>query len=694
MKLFFTFLFYLLTISLIVNAQNVNNIWTFGTGGGLDFSTGTPTANTNSMDSEAGCASVSSYAGSLLFYSNGEKVWDRNHNIMPNGTGLLGNLASNTAGQGVLIVPFINDTTRYYLFSQGTELYYSVIDMTLNNGLGNVVAGQKNIQLATGLGSELVAAPGDNCCIWVLTHKSGMNQFLSFKVTEAGVNPVPVLSVSGTFFGNDAFATGMLKVSPTGKKLAISNFSINTTTPPNPEFDLPSYLDMFDFNAATGVVNNARLVDSFSTFFQNVLGVCFSPDGTKLYTTNPFFPILPMGSGPGVAQYDITLGSTAAIIASKVGVGNTILCGDLQIGADNKIYITPGWGMPATSLDCINAPNITGTGCNYTTASVPLAAGAIAKGMLPTLVVYPNKDTTIRSYNKSICQGGQLDLQAPSGYLRYFFQGNRVKDTTFNVTAPGTYWVAYEDDCTRMVDTYHVASYELSSGLTDTAMCGTDFEVVYDASTLNPPPTQYLWNDGTTGSVYTAITAGSYWVKMSFGDCTDTDTIRVRSKPIPDFSLGRDTTICYGEELILEAPLNADSYEWQNGSTSRKFKVVEEGAYSVIVTLDNCQGEDKIKVSMEDCECIPFVPNAFSPNGDGLNDVFNPFFKCGNLDLQFRISIFNRWGQRVFYGHNMNDTWDGTFNGKAVEVGTYFYHIVYSNRRITAEKKGDVVVVR
>ncbi len=119
---------------------------------GLDFSTGTPVAMANSMDSEAGCASVSSHSGSLLFYSNGEKVWDRNHNLMPNGTGLLGNLASNTAGQGVLIVPFINDTNRYYLFSQGTELYYSVVDMTLNGGLGNVVASQKNIQLAAGLG--------------------------------------------------------------------------------------------------------------------------------------------------------------------------------------------------------------------------------------------------------------------------------------------------------------------------------------------------------------------------------------------------------------------------------------------------------------------------------------------------------------------------------------------------------------
>ncbi len=124
-----------------------------------------------------------------------------------------------------------------------------------------------------------------------MTHKAGMNQFLSFKVTEDGINTFPVTSVAGSFFGNDAFVTGMLKVSPAGNKLAISNFSINTTYPPNPAYDLPSYIDMFDFNALTGAVSNTVLVDSFSTFFQNALGICFSPDGTKLYATNPFFPI-------------------------------------------------------------------------------------------------------------------------------------------------------------------------------------------------------------------------------------------------------------------------------------------------------------------------------------------------------------------------------------------------------------------
>lgn len=693
MKPLFAFLLYLLVASLNTNAQSANNVWTFGTGGGLDYSSGSPVASTNNMDSEAGCASVSSYSGSLLFYSNGQKVWNRNHNVMPNGTGLQGNQPSSTAGQGVLIVPFINDTTKYYLFSQDTALYYSVVDMALNGGLGDIVAGQKNIKLAGGLGSELVAAPGSNCCVWVLTHKVGTKDFLAFKITETGVNTTPVTSNAGTFYGNGAFETGMLKASPSGKKLALTNFSIYANTPPNPDFDLPSYIDLFNFNTLTGVVNNAVLVDSFNVFFENALGVCFSPDGTKLYTTNPFLPLIPPG-GSGIYQYDISSGSTATIMASKVGVGSSSLCSDLQIGPDNKIYVTPGWGVPATSIDCITDPDLAGTASNYIAASVPLSAGSSAKGMLPAMVVYPIKDTVFRSYTKTVCKGEGFQMQAPPGYLRYYFQGDRVQQLTYNAPEPGTYWVAYEDDCVHKVDTYHVTSFELSSGLIDTSVCTNNFEIVYDASTLNPPATQYLWNDGTTGSVYTATATGTLWVKMNLDGCSNTDTIRITSRAIPVFSIGRDTVICYGEQLVLEAPAHADSYEWQDGSAGRTFKVAEAGTYSVTITREDCVSEDKINVGMEDCACIPFVPNAFSPNGDGLNDVFNPFFKCAGLDVQFRINIFNRFGQRVFYGHKMEETWDGTFNGKPVDVGTYFYHIVYSNRLTTAEQKGEVIVVR
>ncbi len=104
--------------------------------------------------------------------------------------------------------------------------------------------------------------------------------------------------------------------------------------------------------------------------------------------------------------------------------------------------------MPAFSLGCINSPDVAGAGSNYVPASIPLTSGASAKGMLPAMVVYPKKDTATRSYNRFICDGQELELQAPAGYLRYFSQGNRIQQATVTVNSTGTYWIASEDDCT------------------------------------------------------------------------------------------------------------------------------------------------------------------------------------------------------------------------------------------------------
>ena len=133
MKPHSTLFLFLMLSAAVVQAQKINNIWAFGVGAGMDFTTAPPTAVTNSMNTESGCAAVSSYAGNLLFYTNGETIWDRNHNPMPNGTGLTGYGPAATAGQGVLIVPVINDTNKYYIFTKNTNLYYSVVDLGLNS---------------------------------------------------------------------------------------------------------------------------------------------------------------------------------------------------------------------------------------------------------------------------------------------------------------------------------------------------------------------------------------------------------------------------------------------------------------------------------------------------------------------------------------------------------------------------------
>lgn len=686
-----TLLLFLMLSAGAAQAQKINNVWAFGVGAGLDFTGAPPAAVTNSLNTESGCAAVSSYGGSLLFYTNGATIWDRNHNPMPNGIGLTGYGPAATAGQGVLIVPVINDTNKYYVFTKNTNLYYSIVDLSLNSGTGDIAGSDKNIVVGDegDLGDAFVSVPGEGCSIWVITHRTATKEFLAYKVTESGVDGTPVISTVGTYSGNLSFETGYLKASKGGDKLVISSFTVSNTT--NPANATPSFIEMFNFDQSTGVVSNPVIVDTIFDAFRNFLSACFSPDGTKVYAASPFLPLL---GAAGVNQYDITSGNTAAIVASKTGVGNTPFASDLQTGPDNKIYVSCSWGIPGNTLDCISDPDVTGTGCNYTASAVTLQTGSIVKASLPTIVVMPLQDTISNTYPKTICTGYTLPLHAPSGFFRYYFQGQMMNDTVFTVNAPGTYYVSYENHCVHHVDTFQVTLQDLNLGLPDTSLCGYDFQFDVDASTGSPTGASYLWQDQSTSPLFTVTAPGTYWVKVSTESCSQADTFEVIAVPTPSFSLGDDVTICLGEALVLTPSINADHYRWQDGNTGKSYTVNQTGSYSLELEKDGCKASDEVKVTAVDCECDYYIPNAFSPNNDGLNDHYNPIIKCGALETKFRISIYNRWGERVFHSQNMAQTWDGTYNGKPCDAGTYFYVIDISNRVSEKNRKGDLLLIR
>ena len=155
-------------------AQNEAAIWYFGFNAGLDFNSGAPVALTNGMlSTNEGCSTISNSNGQLLFYTDGIRVWDKSHNVMPNGTGLFGNPSSTQSG---IIVPKPNNPNLYYIFTIDDEagpngLRYSEVDLTLNGGNGDVNA-NKNILLTTPTAEKISAiehANGND--IWVITHE-------------------------------------------------------------------------------------------------------------------------------------------------------------------------------------------------------------------------------------------------------------------------------------------------------------------------------------------------------------------------------------------------------------------------------------------------------------------------------------------------------------------------------------------
>src|SRR5688572_8807849 len=177
-KIILSFLVFFLVI-IVSFAQKEKNTWYFGSNAGLDFNSGSAVALTNgAMFTYDNCTSVSDgVTGNLLFYSNGVNVWDKNHNIMPNGSGLLGH---TSGGNSAFAVRQPGSASLYYLFTNDAfagpnGLRYSIIDITLNGGLGDVTA-TKNVTLVNPATEKITAIKhANNQDIWIITHPWNSN---------------------------------------------------------------------------------------------------------------------------------------------------------------------------------------------------------------------------------------------------------------------------------------------------------------------------------------------------------------------------------------------------------------------------------------------------------------------------------------------------------------------------------------
>lgn len=166
-----------------------------------------------------------------------------------------------------------------------------------------------------------------------------------------------------------------------------------------------------------------------------------------------------------------------------------------------------------------------------------------------------------------------------------------------------------------------------------------------------------------------------------------------------NFSLGLDSTLCNGEEILLNAMMPFSSYLWQDGSTNSTFTVKKEGTYWVTVT-DTCGSiKDTIKIKYKNCNnnvissCNIQLPNAFTPNNDGTNDKFPALYTC-NFSY-FELKIFNIWGEMIFQSIRSSDLWDGKYKGVLQAAGVYVYQLSYSLSSGEKEiKSGTVLLIK
>lgn len=386
-----------------LHAQRENK-WAFGINAGIDFNNPNPAAiHTGITHSDPGnlegVSSVCDSSGQFLFYTEGSYVWDKNGNLMPNGSDITNNGFTTDAdnptfgtSQGSLIVPMPDSANKYYIFSLASydqmlgsigRLYYSVVDMSLNSGLGDVIPGRKGIPLDTtsiaaeGLTEHMTAAIGSNCSIWVLVC-SAKPAFKAYEITAAGINTTPVVSNVG--IGGDPSllaSVGTMCVSPDGKKIAASAFDLLMAD--------SATLAVYDFDPATGLVSNpVKLITSTDTDYL-AHATCFSPDGSKLYTN-----IFLGGDHNYIYQFDLSSGNAATMRNSRIPVG-TASYGQIKLAPDGKVYFftdtasSPGFGT-ATYMGRFDAPNLAGTASQYVAKAIPLQTGTLSAYGLPNVV--------------------------------------------------------------------------------------------------------------------------------------------------------------------------------------------------------------------------------------------------------------------------------------------------------------------
>ncbi|MGL4599760.1 MAG: T9SS type A sorting domain-containing protein [Bacteroidia bacterium] len=367
-----------LLFSGLLHAQTYGNIWHFGNNAGINFSNCVPYAIAEGANSGfEGCSSVCDANGGLLFYTNGAQVWDRLHNLMPNGPI---NSSNGSLSQTLIIQKPLSPNVYYIIAgglqaqSSGTLKYYEV-DMLLNNGLGDVVgAGTTMTNLVM---TEQIAATyhSNGTDIWLMTHEYMTNNFMAFLLTAAGISSTPVVSAVGrphTLCNSNINSRGEICFSPDGTKIAFSANGVGGAGN-----DTTNILEVGQFDANMGMVSN--MIDL--PYSRGDFGLSFSADNSKLYGAT--WKALNFFSSDYnfLYQFDLSSGNPATIINSKFIVDSMQIpgsYGDLKLGPDGKIYVAV---YNSSYLGVINAPHLAGNACSYVSNGLYLGGNAVQFGL-------------------------------------------------------------------------------------------------------------------------------------------------------------------------------------------------------------------------------------------------------------------------------------------------------------------------
>lgn len=289
-----------------------------------------------------------------------------------------------------------------------------------------------------------------------------------------------------------------------------------------------------------------------------------------------------------------------------------------------------------------------------------------------------------------LCFGDSLLLDFNLNGASYTW-GDGATDSLRWISNPGLYTVTVNSSGCSASDSIELSLVPESFAFlpADTSIC-TNETLLLNAVIPNG---NYLWQDGSSDSLFEVSGQGVYWVTIDLSGCVDSDTIIVDTLPLPLLDLGLDTTLCKGKTITLGKAETGD-YLWNTGSTLAVETFTETGWYWQERTVNGCTNRDSIYLEFEGCEANVVLPNVFSPNGDMINDFFTPV----NFESveQMNIVIYNRWGHEVYSYNGLDLQWDGKSNqGQNLSEGVYFYFITTVDALGNTQKtNGEVSLYR
>ncbi|MBC7652104.1 MAG: gliding motility-associated C-terminal domain-containing protein, partial [Deinococcales bacterium] len=709
--------------------------WYFGDYCSLDFSSGTPVKTTtaltnNSIHSEsaytgqmanvAATISLSDSTGKLLFYSNGASVWNNNHKKITTAP-IFGKSDINWSN-GICYIPFPGQPNKYFIVGAYPNLDWTPLGIrfVLVDVAANSVSPYQEIQnalLPKRFSEFLTVVPHCNGTdYWIIVKGKGQdsdNNFYSILVNSLGINVNQTPVVSSGFFQRGYGGSGnQLKANNNGDKLLLTS----------------SDYCLYDFDTRSGKVSNEKFIPGVNSYGNVQSGAAFSPNGDYFYVmrTSNF--------STGGKPYCLFQYRVSDLKYNMIPTTGFYFSHPFQLGPDNQLYIN----NTGTHLARLSEPNNWG-GATFNDEfmsfsrlpNVPQPMGA----SLPAFIDAKRKLPTNPDYNiKAItCNKYEFTALCFDDYLATWDFGDSSSNQTGNsvshlFTTDGEFKVKLtlsKGNKTYGTITKKVTVLPLSIAITGPdSVCNTNnFATQYFANTnLN---VQYQWSaiNGSVAGADNVSYVGINWSKGTLDsgilqlristneNCVLNLNKRVAIVQGPTFNWFIPDSICADKKPIILKTTPSGGVFKGNGVINGIFTPSSTSLGNHILTYNYgmgtiCNNEtQKIITVTKGCSQPPplppasnnppglAMPTAFTPNKDGLNDLFR--IPKGLIAQLQEFSVYHRWGNKVFTTQNINNGWDGNIKGLPAEVGTYIFLIIgTATNGLPIALKGTVVLIR